>query len=156
MRWCHNVYVNCSSTKCITKTSIATIPLWAPRNVQNESFSEELRILANLYRDMKKLVKACRGCMLATKVPPVKYQPWPDTESPWSRIPINYAGPLNGAYYMIIVDNCTKWPKVCRCNKPTAKTTIKFLFKLFARYGIPDTLVSDSGTQFTGYKLRNF
>lgn len=49
----------------------------------------------------------------------------------------------------------TKWPEVYRYNKPTAKTTIEFLFELFAEYNVPDTLVSGNGMQFIGYELRN-
>lgn len=56
------------------------------------------------------LVESCRSCALAAKARLIKYQLWPETNSPWSRVHINYAEQGNGIYYLIIVDtkNSTK------------------------------------------------
>ena len=48
--------------------------------------------------DIKCIVKTCRGCALAVKAPSIKNKPWLQTDVPWSRIHIDYAGPLNGCY----------------------------------------------------------
>ena len=53
--------------------------------------------------DIEKVVKTCRSCALAAKSLPVKFQPWP-------RLYTDYAGPLNGSYYLVVVDSYTKWP----------------------------------------------
>ena len=34
-------------------------------------------------------------------------------------------------------------------KRPTSTNTVNRLHELFARYGVPDTIVSDNGTQFT-------
>ena len=107
-------------------------------------------------QDIEKIVKTCRGCALAAKAPPIKFNPWPKTNTPWSRLHIDYAGPVNGAYYLVIVDSHTKWPEIFKCKKPTATTTINVLKDLFARFGVPEKIVSDNGTQFTGSDFRNF
>lgn len=66
-------------------------------------------------QDTENLVKQCRGCQLAARDPPVKIQPWPKTDVPWTRLHIDYIGPINGSYYLIIVDSFTKWPEIkCR------------------------------------------
>lgn len=81
----------------------------------------------------------------------VDYAKWAaPTESPWSRLYINFAGSVNGAYSLIIVDIYRKWPEVCKCNTTSEKTTIKFLFKLFVQYNVSNILVSGNGTQFMG------
>ena len=59
-------------------------------------------------------------------------------------------------YYLIIVDSFSKWPEVNRCKNPTTEITIKFLYDLFARFGVVDTLVSDNGSQFTSGESRDF
>ena len=106
--------------------------------------------------DIEKLVRSCRGCALAAKSPPIKIQPWPKTDVPWSRLHIDYAGPINGSYYLVVVDSFTKWPEVFKCRRPTSTTTINFLNELFARFGVPRKIVSDNGTQFTGSEFKNY
>ncbi|XP_029643881.2 uncharacterized protein K02A2.6-like [Octopus sinensis] len=54
-----------------------------------------------LYLDIEKLIKSCRGCALAAKSPSIKFQPWSKTDIPWCRLHIDFAGPLNRAYYLI-------------------------------------------------------
>ena len=83
--------------------------------------------------DIERVVKTCRGCALVAKVPPIRYKPWPQTDILWSRIHIDYVGPLNGFYHLVVVDSYTKWPEVLKCPRPTATTTIHTLKELFWR-----------------------
>ena len=69
---------------------------------------------------------------------------------------IDYAGPLNGQYYLIVVDSYSKWPEIFRCKRPTSTTTIGVLNELFSRFGVPKAIVSDNGTQFTGKDFKDF
>ena len=59
-------------------------------------------------QDIEDLVRHFKGCELAAKSPPVRTQPWIKTDIPWSRIQMDYAGPLNGYYYLVIVDSYSK------------------------------------------------
>ena len=67
-----------------------------------------------------------------------------------------FADPLEGFYYLIIVDSYSKSLKVFQCKKPTTEVTINFLHELFARFGLVDCLVSDNGTQFTSTDFQEF
>ncbi|XP_014788759.1 uncharacterized protein K02A2.6-like [Octopus bimaculoides] len=106
--------------------------------------------------NVEEIVKACRGCALAAKAPTTKWQLWPKTNIPWSRLHVNYAGSLKSSYYLVVVDSFSKWPAVHKCKKPTSVVTVRFLHKLFTRYGIPDTIVSDNRTQFSSDEFRKF
>ena len=110
----------------------------------------------NLDKDIENAVKLCKGCALAVKAFPIRFNPLPKTDLPWSRIHIVFAGPLERYYYVIVVDSFSKWPKVHRFKSPTTEITIKFLHELLARFGVVDTLVSDNGTQFTSGEFRDF
>ena len=110
----------------------------------------------NMDRDVEDTVKACKGCALAAKAPPIQYSPWPKADRPWSRIHVDFAGPLDGSYYLIIVDSYSKWPEVFRCKNPTTETTINTLHELFARFGVVDIVVTDNGTQFTSGEFKTF
>ena len=62
----------------------------------------------NMDKDIEKAVKLCKGCAMAAKAPPIKFNPWPKTDLPWSRIHIDFASPLKGFYNFIVVDSFSK------------------------------------------------
>ena len=105
-------------------------------------------------KDIENMVKLCKNCASVAKVPPIKFNGWPKTDKPGSHLDIDFAGPIKGTYFLVIV-NFTKW-SVFICKTPTTKTTIKVLQELFARFELPETIVSDNGTQFTSKEFENF
>ncbi|XP_055603886.1 uncharacterized protein LOC129752121 [Uranotaenia lowii] len=103
----------------------------------------------NIDDDIQSFVRRCSICASAAKSPPhFQPQPWPRADAPWRRIHIDYAGPMKGLYYFVIVDSFSKWPEIFETRSTTASTTIRFLTETFARYGVPETIVSDNGSQF--------
>ncbi|XP_014787353.1 uncharacterized protein K02A2.6-like [Octopus bimaculoides] len=99
--------------------------------------------------DIEKLVKSCRGCTLAAISPLIKFRPWRKTNISWTRL-------HRTIQRIIVVDSFTKWPEMCKCRNSTSMVTVDFLHKLFARYGIPDSIVSNGGTQFMANEFKNF
>ena len=101
---------------------------------------------SNMDRDIENIVKACKGYALAAKAPSIKLSPWPETDRSWSRIHIDFAGPLNGFYFLIVVDSFSEWSEIVRCKKATTEVVTSFLHELFARFGVVDCIVSDNGS----------
>nr|VZH96691.1 unnamed protein product [Spirometra erinaceieuropaei] len=53
--------------------------------------------------DIDDLVRRCSRCQQAAKMPPRQPPiPWQPPERPWSRLHIDFAGPLNGVSYLIL------------------------------------------------------
>ena len=102
------------------------------------------------------MVRNCTGCAMAAKSPPIKSSPWPKTDRPWSRIHVDFAGPLDGYYYLIVVDSYSKWPEVFRCKNANTEVGISALHEPFARFGVVDCIVSDNCTQFTSGDFKEF
>ncbi|KAH9581803.1 hypothetical protein MS3_00008831 [Schistosoma haematobium] len=103
------------------------------------------------------LVGKCMRCQQAAKmnakVPPVS---WPQPDHPWSRIHVDFAGPINGTMYLVVVDALSKWPEINPIIPPTTTKTIQILTEIFSRNGIPDAVVSDNGSQFTSSQFQSF
>ena len=103
------------------------------------------------------VVKQCSSCQQAAKLPahhePV---PWEQPTRAWSRLHIDFAGPLKGIYYLVVVDAYSKWPEVIPMQTATTGTTIAALRRIFGQHGLPDTIVSDNGTQFSSAQFKDF
>ena len=107
--------------------------------------------------DIENAVKQCFGCQQNQPAPPsAPLQPWSWPTRPWSRLHIDYAGPLEGKMILIVVDAHSKWIEAIPMSTASAQTTIQQLRKLIAQFGIPDTLVSDNGSQFTATEFQEF
>ena len=61
-----------------------------------------------------------------------------------------------GKMFLIVVDSHSKWLEVELMHSITSEATIEKLREMFARYGIPQQLVSDNGPQFTSQEFSDF
>ena len=63
---------------------------------------------------------------------------------------------LDGKYYLVTIDYYSNFWEVDRLPNTKASTTILKLKSHFARYGIPDQVISDNGPQFTSDEFAEF
>ena len=62
----------------------------------------------------------------------------------------------NGVHYLLCVDYYSKWIEVARLDNLTSGNIICHLKSQFARYGIPDELISDNGPQYASSAFTDF
>ena len=107
--------------------------------------------------DIERVGKSCHTCQ-ANQPNPVQapLHPWVWPDQPWKRIHIDFAGPFRGLTFMVIVDAHSKWPEAEIMSSTSSSKTIEVLRSMFARYGIPEQLVSDNGPQFTSDEFQQF
>ena len=67
----------------------------------------------------------------------------------WSRLHIDYAGPVQGKMILVTVDSYSKWIEAHVVTKATATATINKLRLTSATHDLPDIIVSDNGANFT-------
>lgn len=72
------------------------------------------------------------------------------------RLHIDYAGPYDGHWFSVIVDALAKWPEIYIMPSTTSSVTLNKLKECFARFGLPEVIVSDNGTQFTSHEFNDF
>ena len=106
--------------------------------------------------EIETLTKQCQGCQQTLKNPPKTSHTWETPSGPWQRVHIDFAGPVHGHMYLVIVDAYSKWPEVIKMTSTTSEKTIDVLRSVFARFGVPEQLVSDNGPQFTSEEFQHF
>ena len=57
---------------------------------------------------------------------------------------------------IVAIDTFTKWVKAEPVGRITKENTVKFLYGVVMRFGVPNRLISDNGTQFISKKFENF
>ena len=76
-------------------------------------------------------------------------------ERPWSKLGSDLFE-FNGVHYLLSVDYYSKWIEIAKLDDLTSSNIICHLKSQFARYGIPDELVSDNGPQYTSSPFKDF
>lgn len=115
-------------------------------------------------RDIEVMVKDCTACLTSAKTglaphPPLQPLPWPP--APWTHIQVDICGELHGIpqhqrLLLVAYDLHSKWPEVLPVRSITTGMVTNFLFSLFARWGVPDAITTDNGTQFVSADFASF
>ena len=103
------------------------------------------------------MVSSCDVCQALRSDPPkAQVHPWMYPSKPWSRLHIDFAGPVGNFMYLVLVDAYSKFPEVVKMKTTTSAVTIKVLRNIFSRQGLPEVLVSDNGPQFVSSEFEKF
>ena len=103
------------------------------------------------------MVKQCSDCQQNRPSPPTApLHLWCWPTRPSTRLHVDFAGPMEGKMFLIVIDAHSKWIEVLPMATATALTTIQQLRQLFAQFGIPESIVSDNGRQFTAPKFQEY
>lgn len=152
--------------------------LWGYRTVIPEKFRK--RVLSELHKshlgvvktkalarsyvwwpkidsDIEQMVKSCHSCQISQASPEKSSLiPWVPSNVAWERIHIDFAGPLKGFHFLVIVDSYSKWVEVFKTKSPNSHFVISKLREVFCRLGLVDTIVSDNGAQFASSEFKHF
>lgn len=104
-----------------------------------------------LTTDIKAKVESCGPCQ--TNRPSQHREPLLTTalpQRPWQRIAADLCE-LDGNRYLVVVDYYSRWIEIVRMTSTTSQPLIAKLKCLFARFGVPDELVTDNGPQFKSH-----
>ncbi|GKV49730.1 hypothetical protein SLEP1_g56466 [Rubroshorea leprosula] len=117
----------------------------------------------NMYKDATQFVQRCQKCQFFAHLihQPVEeltnlVAPWPFAQ--WG---LDLLGPfmkgVGGVTHLIVgVDYFTKWVEVQPLSSLTSKKVKDFVFSsIICRYGIPNQIVADNGTQFNCSSFRD-
>ena len=88
--------------------------------------------------------------------PSVQIHPWTFLARACFRIHVDFAGPVSGCTYLVVVDAYTKFLEVVKMSTTSVKSTVTSLRDIFSRHGFPEIIVSDNGPQFMATECEQF
>jgi transposase InsO family protein len=113
--------------------------------------------------DATRIVRSCRGCQFyarRTHLPAQALQTIPIT---WSFVVwgLDLVGPLQKAprgftHLLVAIDKFSKWIEVRPLTSIKSKQAVVFFTNIIHRFGIPNSIITDNGTQFTWKKFLDF
>lgn len=106
--------------------------------------------------EMKAYISKCDVCM-AHRATPQKETMLPHdfTPRPWSKVGADLCE-LHSRNLLVVCDYFSNFVEVESLQTTTTRGVCKALKVLFARYGVPDTLITDNGPQFSSAEFASF
>ncbi|XP_013139456.1 PREDICTED: uncharacterized protein K02A2.6-like [Papilio polytes] len=112
---------------------------------------------AGLDEAVERTCRECAACAAQADSPPRQTpRMWPWPARPWSRLHLDFLGPIAGKTYLVVVDATSKWLEIFNMSGISASYLIDRLNELFSRFGIPRQIVTDNGAQFTSKEFEYF
>ena len=110
----------------------------------------------NMNAEVRERVSNCETCSeFAANNQKEPLQTHEIPERPWSKVAADQFD-LFKKDYIVPVDFYSDYLEVKRLKSNTSTAVINFLKEQFARYGIPETFLSDNATQFTSDEFKQF
>ncbi|XP_043205454.1 uncharacterized protein K02A2.6-like [Amphibalanus amphitrite] len=107
--------------------------------------------------ELEALARGCPACESKRAAPPhAERHPWEPAQGPWQRVHADFAGPLKGTWFLVMVDSFSKWAEMIPMKTTTSERTVAVMRTVFARLGLPLVLVTDNGPQFTSQEFAQF
>ncbi|XP_045778737.1 uncharacterized protein K02A2.6-like isoform X1 [Maniola jurtina] len=125
--------------------------------VKSKSLARSYVWWPSLDESIQRVCQGCEVCAAQADAPPkqaVRMWPWPNR--PWSRIHLDFMGPIFGKTYLVIVDATSKWIEVFQVPNTASTVVIDRLTELFSRFGLAKQIITDNASYFASTEFRNF
>jgi transposase InsO family protein len=113
--------------------------------------------------DATRIVRSCRGCQFyakQTRLPAQTLQTIPIT---WLFVVwgLDLVGPLQKApggfsHLLVAIDKFSKWIEVRPLTSIRSEQAVVFFTNIIHRFGVPNSIITGNGTQFTRKKFLDF
>ncbi|UYV83269.1 K02A2.6-like [Cordylochernes scorpioides] len=98
----------------------------------------------------EEIAETVRKCSVCIQEAVSKHEPLIPTNfptRPWQKIGMDLFK-FENKWYLVIIDYYSRFPEMIQLDRLTANVVVRSCKSIFARHGIPETVVSDNGTQF--------
>jgi transposase InsO family protein len=134
----------------------------APRTLVGNAFHQGF-YWPTAVADTSEIVRTCEGCQFYARksnLPAHVLQTIPITW-PFAVWGLDIVGPLwkaPGGYthILVMIDKFSKWVEVRPITNLRAEQAVTFFTDIAYRFGVPNSIITDNGSQFTGRKFLEF
>ena len=110
------------------------------------------------------MVRRCLGCQKFANKPhapasELKTIPlaWPFAQWGLDMVgPLRKSSPGGHTHLLVAVDKFTKWIEAVPITSLTASTAVNFMRSIIFRFGVPNSIIIDNGTNFTAEEFKDF
>ena len=106
-------------------------------------------------QDVQHFVSKCKNCQLNMPSLGKTVSTWPEADV-WERLHMDWGYVKDQGNILVIVDAGSGWIEAFPAGNRTSETVKLYLSQIFARFGIPKTLVSDNGPEFVSGDLKQW
>ena len=107
--------------------------------------------------DIEEVANSCEFCQNEKKSPPKHILcNWNMPNGPWERIHMDFFGPINNQMYLLVIDAYSKFIEIVQMRSITSMAAINQLRQIFARFGLPYSVVTDNGPTWTSSEFATF
>jgi transposase InsO family protein len=117
----------------------------------------------DMIADVSAFVRSCPVCQkLAERSFPIKVHPFTSISSaPMEQVAVDTIGPfpmdsLGFQYVIVIIDTFTRYVELYKAKDTTALSAATALLEHFGRYGLPQRVLTDQGTQYCNSLITEF
>ena len=104
---------------------------------------------------IKDVIEHCSVCVKHSTPHREPLMPTVLPDYPWQSVAMDLFV-LNGVNYVVIVDYFSRYPEVIKLRSTTSNTVIDAVKAVFSRHGIPESVRSDNGPQFSSHEFAKF
>ncbi|XP_059047186.1 uncharacterized protein K02A2.6-like [Achroia grisella] len=107
--------------------------------------------------DLDMWVKRCSKCQEnRPNVAELPVYSWSVPDEPWERVHVDFAGPFEGKYWLVLCDALSKWIEIKPMSTITTSRLCSELDTIFTSLGLPQIIVSDNGPQFASQEFHEY
>ncbi len=104
---------------------------------------------------LEELIRSCKTCAKERSNPPEPLIPSDLPGRPWQKVATDLFD-LNGTSYLLVVDYYSRYIEIAKLHSTTSTSIINHLKSIFARHGIPESVMSDNGPQYSAQIFKDF
>lgn len=108
-----------------------------------------------LSNQISELVLKCRQCIQERVNVREPLMPTDLPERPWQTLGADLFT-LNDKIYLLLVDCFSRYVEIAQLSPTRCTSVFAHLKSIFARHGVPETLISENGPQFACQEMKDF